>query len=84
MFDINEPNREQKMTKAYTDIRALYLSGAPLFTKESLRHIKQQLKDLEGKSGTVHVQGLDGSFVEIPIKTGEILSYSLSPREFVQ
>ena len=69
----NDHDTVQRLTEIHTANRSFYLSGAPLFTREIIRDVSQQLKKLEGKAGKVSVRGLDGVIVEFPVETGRML-----------
>ncbi len=61
-----------ELAKIHADICSLYLSGAPLFTKETLRHISQQFKELDGNGGKVYVRGIDGTVVDFTVNPGYV------------
>jgi hypothetical protein len=63
----------QRQSEIDDEIRALYLSGVPLFTKEQLYAVRQQLKALKGGRGKVLVAGVNGQVAEFAVKTGDIL-----------
>ncbi|KAH8789097.1 hypothetical protein F5882DRAFT_438708 [Hyaloscypha sp. PMI_1271] len=71
-----------RLTEAHAEIHSLYLSGAPVFTREIIQDVGQQLRKLEGKFGKVFIRGLDGVMVEFAIETGRILP-SQPDTEFV-
>jgi hypothetical protein len=58
------------LAKILADIRSLYLSGAALFSKQTLRDVRQQFSKLDGKGGKVYVEGLDGNPVHFKIQPG--------------
>ncbi|RMZ85263.1 hypothetical protein DV738_g379, partial [Chaetothyriales sp. CBS 135597] len=59
----------QEGTKISAHILSLYQAGEPLFSKELLRRVSQQLK---AKSQKVSVRGLDGVDVDFDIETGQV------------
>jgi len=64
----------QRQSKINDEIRALYLSGVPLFTKEQLYAVRQQLEALEGRRGKVLVAGVNGEVAEFAVfKTDDVL-----------
>jgi hypothetical protein len=64
-------------------IKELYSTGIPLFTKDSIRDIHQQL--LKGKNGDkVSVLNLDGTKSEFKIGIGEVMDASEPENEWVQ
>lgn len=64
-----------EMQQVTHKVREIYDSGTPFFTKEAMRTIMQQIDDIEkGKPGTVSVVGIDGSIVQLLVKTGEVES----------
>lgn len=63
----------QRQSELNDEIRSLYLSGVPLFTKEQIYAVRQQLKELEGKCGKLLVTGLNGNVTEFVVKTGHVL-----------
>jgi hypothetical protein len=63
----------QRQSEISDEIRSLYLSGVPLFTKEQLHAVRQQIKALEGKRGKVLVTAINGDVAEFVIKTGDVL-----------
>jgi hypothetical protein len=64
----------QRQSEINDEIRSLYLSGVPLFTKEQIYAIRRQFKELEGKQGKVLVTSLNGRVTEFVVKTGDVLS----------
>ena len=74
LFVPKTPATMQRQSEINNEIRSLYLSGVPLFTKEQIQAVKQQLKALEGRHGKVLVTGLNGDVAEfVIIKTGDAL-----------
>ena len=63
----------QRQSEINDEIRSLYLSGVPLFTKEQIYAIRRQFKELEGKGGKVLVTSLNGSVTEFVVRTGDVL-----------
>ena len=70
------------IARAAEKINAIYDTGAPFFTKDAIREIVRQLDELTAnirlgdKALLIFtVQGLDGSFVEIPLELGVVLPY---------
>ncbi|TAQ89295.1 hypothetical protein B7494_g2388 [Chlorociboria aeruginascens] len=70
--DENDVTRLQKLIEVQAEIRSLYLSGAPMFTREDIQDVSQQLRKLEGKSGTVFIRGINGAMVEFAVETGRV------------
>jgi hypothetical protein len=52
------------------DIHSLYRSGAPLFSRQSLCEVRQQLGELGGTCGELYIDGLDGNPVRFTIHPG--------------
>jgi hypothetical protein len=65
--------RPADLEQILANLRSLYTSGVPLFTKQALVDVQQQFHELHGKSGKVHVKGIDGSLVHFTVKPGWIL-----------
>lgn len=74
LFIQKNPATIQRQLGINDEIRSLYLAGVPLFTKEQIYAIRQQLKALKGKRGKVLVTGLNGNVAEFIVKTGDVLS----------
>jgi hypothetical protein len=70
--DKRDPQDIQMLTKAHAEIRSLYLAGAPLFTKQLILDVADQLQKLQGSLGTIFVKGVNGAMVEFAIETGRI------------
>lgn len=51
-------------------IRSLYDAGTPLYTKEAIRDIDQQLEKCVQRGEKVLVRGLDGIMVDFEIESG--------------
>lgn len=68
---------EKQVLQAYSYIHALYESGVPLYTKEAIRDLHEQIKDSDRDIFTV--QGLDGRIVKFKNNFGEVLSISEGP-----
>ncbi|KAE9368094.1 hypothetical protein N431DRAFT_561865 [Stipitochalara longipes BDJ] len=62
-----------RLTVAHAEIRSLYFSGAPAFTRELIQDVGQQLRKLEEKCGKVFIRGINGVMVEFAIETDRIL-----------
>lgn len=60
------------LADVHAQMRSLYLSGTPLFTKDSIGHLHQQLKTLAGKPGKVSIKGLDGNLVDFFVEPGRL------------
>jgi hypothetical protein len=71
--DVEKHNIIQRLTEAHAEIRSLYFSGAPVFTREIIQDVGQQLRKLEGQCGKVFIRGLNGIMVEFAIETGRII-----------
>ena len=67
------PATIQRQSEINDEIRSLYHSGVPLFTKGQIYAVRQQFKDLEGKRGKVLVTSLNGSVTEFVVRTGDVL-----------
>jgi hypothetical protein len=55
-LEVNEDirrDRIQKLAVIHTERRSLFLSVAPIFTRGVIQDLSQQLRDLEGRCGTV-------------------------------
>jgi hypothetical protein len=74
-------NNSPEIATIRANIRSAFLSGTPLFTKECIRHVCQQLRELNGKAGKVYVKGLNGNIVEFPVEPGRVRS--LQDRDIV-
>lgn len=66
----------ERQSEIHDEIRSLYLSGVPLFTKEQIYAVRQQIKELGGKCGKVLVTSLNGNVAEFVLnwKAGHVLS----------
>jgi hypothetical protein len=65
--------RSTSIEEATSKIHSLVDTGQPLFTKEVLREVGQQLRNAHNKDGQkISVKGLDGFIVEFAIETGDI------------
>jgi len=71
--DNDKHNIIQRLTEAHAEIRSLYLFGAPVFTREIIQDVGQQLRKLGEKCGKVFIRGLNGVMIEFAIETGRIL-----------
>lgn len=65
----SESERHRLYDQALEPLRKLYAKGVPFFTKESIQDIVDQID--RGVS-VISVNGLDGSKLDFPIRTGEI------------
>jgi hypothetical protein len=62
-----------KMQQAIQKIREVYDSGTPFFTKDAIRRIVQQIESIErGQPGKVSITGIDGTIVQLTVKTGQV------------
>jgi hypothetical protein len=52
--DNDKHNIIQRLTEAHAEIRSLYLSGAPVFTREIIQDVGQQLRKFEGRRESLH------------------------------
>ncbi|KAI1118306.1 hypothetical protein F5Y14DRAFT_447182 [Nemania sp. NC0429] len=62
---------EKTMDEVVQDVRSLYDSGAPLFTKEELRRLSDHIdKHAKGEleSNEVLIKGINGATVKVPIR----------------
>lgn len=67
-----EEDLAEKHAELYAANRSIYLSGAPLFTKDIIRDIYQQLKELDGKTGEVFIKRYDGTTLKYTVATGRV------------
>ncbi|WEW58642.1 hypothetical protein PRK78_004110 [Emydomyces testavorans] len=51
-------------------IRSLYEAGCPLFTKDAIRDVSEQLKQNGDTGQEILIKGLDGTIVDFNIETG--------------
>ena len=64
---------DPKKTEIIAKIRSIYDAGTPLFTKEALEILSQELQQCKGgKAHQVLLNGLDGKAVNFKIETGVI------------
>ncbi|KAK0734301.1 hypothetical protein B0T26DRAFT_64077 [Lasiosphaeria miniovina] len=62
-----------KMQEAVQKIRQIYDAGTPFFNKDAMRQIVLQIENVEsGKPGKVSVTGLDGTIVQLTVRTGQV------------
>ena len=66
----DEIDQNEEMAQIHTRIRALYDSGAPLFTEKAIQDLDKQLKSLVDRGQEVHIRGLDGTTVNFENATG--------------
>ncbi|KAI9770346.1 MAG: hypothetical protein M1839_003223 [Geoglossum umbratile] len=70
-YRLDETMSEDKATaEAISKIQWLYDSGTPLFTKETIRDLCQQLEKFSKKGEKVSVRGLDGVAVDFEVENG--------------
>lgn len=75
--DEEDPKILQKRTAIRADIRTLYLSGTPLFTRQTLQDLSRSLKALPGtytpgKKKFIYVKALNGAMVGFKMETGRL------------
>lgn len=66
----DEIDQSEEIAQVHSRIRALYDSGAPLFTEEAIQDLDKQLKSLVDSGQKVHIRGLDGTIVNFENATG--------------
>ena len=66
----DEIHQRNEIAQVHSRIRALYDSGTPLFTKETIQDLDKQLKSLTDRSQKVYVKGLDGNILAFENETG--------------
>jgi hypothetical protein len=71
--------------EAISKINSLIDAGEPLFTREKLREVCQQLRKFHCKANSqkISVKGLDGVTVEFAIETEDTHKSSLPGFEFI-
>ena len=52
-------------------LSSLYDAGVPLFTKEAIRDLDQQLKSVTGYGQKISIKGIDGIMVDFKVMIGE-------------
>lgn len=77
--DLAPEVRQRRREEITADIRSLYLSGTPIFDREVIRRLGQQLKALRGKTGKVFVTGLDGVVTEFAVEEGNVKKFGSGP-----
>ena len=73
----NPDNESRKSTpdmdQARSEIRKVYDSGTPFFTRKALQDLGQQMEEVEsGQRTWVSCVGLDGHVIQERIMTGEV------------
>lgn len=69
----------KKIAKAISTIRVMYDEGVPLYTKETLSNVSQQIEDVKNGRSKIYVKGLDGGTVEFNIETGLVIGLTSKP-----
>ena len=72
-FDESSVVETLAMTRAMLKVRSLYNEGTPLFTKEAIRDLDQQLEKSHERGQKVSVRGMDGAKMEFQLETGRTL-----------
>lgn len=70
-------------TKALSKLRSMYNAGSPFFTRQSIREIYQQLRELRDKVKKISVTGLDGVVVDFDVRTGSTVEADDPELEFL-
>lgn len=70
--------------EARSVVQSLVDQGCPLFTREALRDVGQQLKRAyKGEIQKISLQALDSVTVEFPVETGQVQSSREPGAEFI-
>ncbi|GFF53100.1 hypothetical protein IFM58399_09484 [Aspergillus lentulus] len=64
--------REPTESEAIANIDQWYQEGRPLFPRDSLQDVRDQLRKPLKKGDSIYVKAFDGSIYEWPVKTGDI------------
>ncbi|KAL1957077.1 hypothetical protein VTO42DRAFT_6335 [Malbranchea cinnamomea] len=63
---------EPTLAKIVSKIQSLYDEGVPLFTRESIRDVYEQLKESNGSGRQISVRALDGTIVKYTLNVGSV------------
>jgi hypothetical protein len=63
---------ERKIADTTSKIKALFDSGTPIFTKNDLQHVYEQLERPNTKGQKISIRGINGVSVDFEIETGAI------------
>ncbi|EAW23649.1 uncharacterized protein NFIA_023600 [Aspergillus fischeri NRRL 181] len=63
---------EPTESEAIANIDRWYQAGRPLFPRDSLQDVRDQLRKSLKKGDSIYVKAFDGSMYEWPVKTGDI------------
>lgn len=74
---------EGEIADMTSKIRSLYDAGTPLYTKEAIQDIDQQLEKCVHRGEKVLVRGLDGIMVDFEIESGRAFPASEPNLEMV-
>ena len=78
-----DPNDCQQISEVIDRLHTIYDSGSPLFTKEKLQRICEQLDDPDKGSRPISIEALDGTSVSYEVETGRIVPAGTRDEEFV-
>lgn len=80
----NRLGPEISQEEARSTVQSLFEKCDPLFTREALREVSQQLKRAyKGEIQEIKVKGLDGVTIEFPVETGQIHDSREPDAEFI-
>jgi hypothetical protein len=74
----------KKMARIKSDIRTMYDQGIPLFTKDAIRYLMEQLKLFTEFGGDkISIRGIIGAIEKLDIETGRRLPWGASKEAVV-
>jgi hypothetical protein len=83
-YNLNRLGPHLSWEEVESVVQSLVEKGRPLFTREALQDVSQQLKRAyKGEIQKINIKALDGFTVEFPVETGQVQSSPEPEAEFI-